>query len=109
MRLLALDPLGFWNVHLGEHYLAAGDRAKAREQCRRAVELDANSGPARGALGHMLLVDGRLDEAMSQLETAHRLDPEDGGFRRWLVEAYEKAGRSADAARLRAETAGRTP
>jgi TolB-like protein/Tfp pilus assembly protein PilF len=106
-RLLALDPLGFWNVHLGEHYLAAGDRAKALEQFRRAVELDSSSGPARGALGHMLLVDGRLDEAVSELETAHQLDPEDGGFRGWLAEAYEKAGRPKDAALLRAETAPR--
>ena len=108
-RLLELDPQGFWNVHLGEHYLAAGDRMKALEQFRRAVELDANSGPARGALGHMLLVDGRLDEAVSELETAHRLDPEDGGFRKWLAEAYEKAGRPADAARLRASGAARGP
>jgi TolB-like protein/Tfp pilus assembly protein PilF len=106
-RLLALDPLGFWNVHLGEHYVAAGDRAKALEQFRRAVELDASSGPARGALGHMLLVDGRIDEAVSELETAHRLDPEDGGFRNWLAEAYEKAGRTADAARLHADTGKR--
>ncbi len=108
-RLLELDPLGFWNVHLGEHYLAAGDRARALEQFRRAVELDRNSGPARSGLGRLLLADGRIDEAVPELEAAHRLDPEDGFVRRALAEAYEKAGRPADAARLRAEAAGPKP
>ncbi len=101
-RLLELDPLGFWNVHLGEHYLAAGDHTRALEQVRRAVDLDRNSGPARSGLGRVLLADGRIDEAVPELETAHRLDPEDGFVRRSLAEAYEKAGRTADAARLRA-------
>ena len=108
-RLLELDPLGFWNVHLGEHYLEAGDRVRALEQFRRAVELDRNSGPARSGLGRLLLADGRINEAISELEAAHRLDPEDGSFRRALAEAYEKAGRPADAARLRAEAAGPKP
>lgn len=102
-RLLELDPLGFWNVHLGEHYAAKGETALAFEQFRRAVDLDRNSGPARWALGRNLLSAGRLDEAVREIEAARKLDPESRSYGRTLVEAYEKVGRSTDAARLRAE------
>jgi serine/threonine protein kinase/tetratricopeptide (TPR) repeat protein len=108
-RLLELDPMGFWNVHLGEHYLKKGDRALALEQFRRAVDLDPNLPNARYELGHFFLVDGRLDDAVPQLEAACRLDPESPNYRRALEQAYEKAGRPADAARLRAEADGRKP
>jgi serine/threonine-protein kinase len=101
-RLLELDPMGFWNVHLGEHYLKKGDRALALEQFRRAVDLDPNLPNARFELGHFFLVDGRLDDAVPQLEAAYRLDPESPNYRVTLAEAYDKSGRAADAARVRA-------
>ncbi len=108
-RLLELDPLGWWNVHLGEHYRAKGDRALALQHFRRAVELDPDNAAARWQLGRALLEDGRTDEAVSALEAAHRLDPESSDYRRTLADAYEKAGRPADAARLRAEAGGPKP
>ncbi len=108
-RLLELDALGYWNVHLGHHYVAKGDRALALVQFRRAVDLDRNSAAARGELGRVLLGDGRLDEAIPELETANRLDPESRSYRRALAEAYEKAGRPADAALLRAQASGPKP
>ncbi|HTS01729.1 MAG TPA: tetratricopeptide repeat protein, partial [Thermoanaerobaculia bacterium] len=101
-RLIELDPLGWWNVHLGEHYRAKGDRALALQHFRRAVDLDAENAAARWQLGRALLEDGRIDEAVSQLEEARRLDPEAADTRKTLAEAYERAGRVADAARLRA-------
>ena len=106
-RLLELDPMGFWNVHLGEHYLKKGDRTLALEQFRRAVDLDPNLPNARWELGKFFLVDGRIEAAVTQLEAAYRLDPESPNYRTTLEDAYEKAGRPADAARLRA--AGRKP
>ena len=107
-RLVELDPLGWWNVHLGEHYRAKGDRALALQHFRRAVDLDRDNAAARWQLGRALLEDGRIDEAVSQLEEARRLDPEAADTRKTLAEAYERAGRVADAARLRA-VAGRKP
>ncbi|HVO50013.1 MAG TPA: tetratricopeptide repeat protein, partial [Thermoanaerobaculia bacterium] len=107
-RLVELDPLGWWNVHLGEHYRAKGDRALALQHFRRAVDLDRDNAAARWQLGRALLEDGRIDEAVSQLEEARRLDPEAVDTRKTLAEAYERAGRVADAARLRA-VAGRKP
>jgi serine/threonine-protein kinase len=101
-RLLELDPMGYWNVHLGEHYRAKGERALALEQFRRAVELDANLPNAQWELGRFLLEEGRVAEALPHLEIAHRLDPEAPQMCRSLADAYEKSGRTADAARLRA-------
>ena len=100
-RLLELDPMGYWNVHLGEHYRAKGERALALEQFRRAVELDANLPNAQWELGRFLLEEGRIAEALPHLEIAHRLDPEAPQFRQSLADAYEKSARPADAARLR--------
>jgi predicted Zn-dependent protease len=54
-------------------------------------------------LGRFFLTEGRLDEAVPQLEAAHKLDPQSRSYGRTLAEAYEKVGRSADAARIRAE------
>ena len=68
-----------------------------------------NFRPRAGELGRSLLEDGRTDEAIPELETAHRLDPESSDYRQALAEAYEKAGRPADAARLRAEAAAPKP
>ncbi|MBK9065253.1 MAG: protein kinase [Acidobacteria bacterium] len=108
-RLLELDPMGYWNVHLGEHYRAKGERALALEQFRRAVELDANLPNAQWELGRFLLEEGRVAEALPHLETAHRLDPEAPQMRQSLADAYERSGRPADAARLRARAAPATP
>ncbi|HMA29760.1 MAG TPA: tetratricopeptide repeat protein, partial [Thermoanaerobaculia bacterium] len=108
-RLLELDPLGWWNVHLGEHYRAKGDRALALQHFRRAVDLDHDNAAARWQFGRALLEDGRTDEAVTELETARRLDPESSDYRLELAAAYEKAGRTADAARLRALAAGAKP
>ena len=108
-RLLELDPLGFWNVHLGEHYRAKGDRMLALEHFRRAVDLDHDNASARWQFGRALLEVGRTEEAIPELETAHRLDPESSDYRQELAAAYEKAGRTADAARLRAEGAAPKP
>ncbi len=107
-RLLELDPLGWWNVHLGEHYRAKGDRALALQHFRRAVDLDGDNAAARWQFGRALLEEGRTSEAISELETARKLDPESSDTRSTLADAYEKAGRAADAARLRAEAGSRT-
>ncbi len=108
-RLLELDPLGFWNVHLGEHYRAKGDHALALEHFRRAVDLDHDNAAARWQFGRALLEVGRTEEAIPELESARRLDPESSDYRQELAAAYEKAGRTADAARLRAEGAAPKP
>ena len=108
-RLLELDPLGWWNVHLGEHYRAKGDLTLALSHFRRAVDLDHDNAAARWQLGRALLEGGRTAEAIPELETARRLDPDSSDYRTELAGAYEKAGRAADAARLRAEADGPKP
>ena len=108
-RLLELDPLGFWNVHLGEHYRTKGDHALALEHFRRAVDLDHDNAAARWQLGRALLEGGRTEEAITELETARRLDPESSDYRLQLAAAYEKAGRREEAAHLREHASGAKP
>ena len=100
-KLLELDPLGWWNVHLGEHYRAKGDHDLALQSFRRAVDLDAENLAARWQYGRTLLEAGRTAEATTQLEAALRLDPDSVEARSVLADAYERAGRAPEAAALR--------
>ncbi len=101
-RLLELDPLGWWNIHLGEHYRAKGDRDLSLAHFRRAVELDSGNAAAHSELGKTLLEYGRASEALPELEAAYKADPTPTALRDALAAAYEKLGRPADAARVRA-------
>jgi len=48
---------------------------------RRTLELDPNDSTARALFGHVLLILGRPDEAMAQMERAVAIDPLDVGVR----------------------------
>ena len=110
-RLLELDPLGCWNVHLGEHYRAKGDRALALEHFRRAVDLDRdNAGRALAAGQGAARGRPASSEAVPELEAAHRLDPESLRLPQHARRRRtRRPGAPADAARLRAEAGGSKP
>jgi tetratricopeptide (TPR) repeat protein len=54
----------------------------------RAISHDSTYAPARNSLGCAFLIDGRLYDAVSALETACRLDPGDARYRSNLAVAY---------------------
>ncbi|MBL4646452.1 MAG: M48 family metallopeptidase [Rhizobiales bacterium] len=84
----------------GQALLENGRARDSIAPLAKAVQLDRNSGLLRILLGHALLESGRdanLKDAVEQLRTGLRLDPEASiGFRH-LATAYAKLGRGADA------------
>jgi tetratricopeptide (TPR) repeat protein len=72
------------------------DSAEAERHLRRAIEIDPVYALAWGELGHVLLVQGRDDEALDALERSVELRPSHWHQLRLAV-ALLRAGRVADA------------
>jgi tetratricopeptide (TPR) repeat protein len=60
-----------------------GDYAPAEEAARQALELDPESGRSHAFLGRVLVVSGREEEALAEMQSALDLSPEDP----WVVES----------------------
>jgi TolB-like protein/Tfp pilus assembly protein PilF len=90
-RALAIDAdlaeahaaLGQLKVYVAPFDFEAGDRA-----LRRAIELNPGWAIAHQYLAVSLLEQGRLDEGIRELETAHNLDPLSGFITRFLAFAH---------------------
>ncbi len=76
-KSLSLDP------NLAEGYLVRGwikrqadwNWAEAETDLRRAIEIDSKNATAHQRLGQLLCGVGRLDEALSEIQIAYKLDP----------------------------------
>jgi tetratricopeptide (TPR) repeat protein len=89
-------------------YRAAGQYEKTIAEIRRALEINPAQTRANFQLGITFMIMGRLNEAMSELETAVRSAR--GGnprFQAYLGYAYAAAGRPADARRILKELESR--
>jgi len=90
-RALAIDAdlaeahaaLGQLKVYVAPFDFEAGDRA-----LRRAIELNPGWAIAHQYLAVSLLEQGRLDDGIRELETAHNLDPLSGFITRFLAFAH---------------------
>jgi serine/threonine-protein kinase len=90
-RAVTIDPdlaeahaaLGQLNVYVGPFDFEAGDRA-----LHRAIELNPGWAIAHQYLAVSLLEQGRLQDGIRELETAHALDPLSGFITRFLAFAY---------------------
>jgi len=69
----------------------------------KAVELAPQLFAAHDALGRTLLGMGKMDRAISELETAVKLAPDSPEVRFALYTAYARAGRKVDAQRAKAD------
>jgi tetratricopeptide (TPR) repeat protein len=77
-----------------------GKKGYAINLYRRAANADSTSADAHFRLGRVHMDVGRLPAAISQLERALELDPQELAAAQVLSEAYLSVGRSDDAARL---------
>jgi predicted Zn-dependent protease len=84
-------------------YLRRGDAAAALSYARQAAAADPQSFIAHNALGRALVESGDLQNGIKELELSKQQSPGSPQTRIALASAYAKAGRSADAARERAE------
>src|SRR2546422_5518066 len=64
-------------VNLADLYRATGRDAEGERVLRAAIERDPRSAPAHHALGLFLVRQQRMPEALTELEAAARLTPED--------------------------------
>jgi len=90
-------------LRIAFEYLKRSDAAGALPFARKAAEVDPQSFMAHAALGRTLVELGDLDKGIQELELSKRQAPDSPQTRFALASAYDKAGRSEEAARERAE------
>jgi tetratricopeptide (TPR) repeat protein len=84
---------------LGEALIRAGaspgqpEFAEARNALEKSVTARPSYASSQIALGHVDLLDGRLDAAIEHLETGRRLSPQNPAAYSLLASAYRKSGR----------------
>lgn len=107
-RALELDPGSVPSlVGLASLDLRAKDLGAARGKLERALAIDGEHPVANANLGAILLGAGDVDGAIRRLEAALSKDDSLAPTWRALAEAYERAGRRADAEAARRRAAGR--
>ncbi|HTT65767.1 MAG TPA: tetratricopeptide repeat protein [Bryobacteraceae bacterium] len=84
-------------LYWAQALLESGDAAKAEQQYRAALDLNAKSAAAELGLAHALVSQNRLPEAVPHFQTAAQLDP---SYRDGLLELaalYEKNHQNTEA------------
>ncbi len=84
-------------------YEARGDLATAISYARRAAVADPQFFGAHAVLGKLLTSTGEVEQGIKELEIARQEAPDSPQVHFTLATAYTMAGRTADAARERAE------
>ncbi len=112
-RAIAIDDCDPWS-HIALSYCALMQKrtGEAIAECRRALDLNANSAAARTHLGHALAFSGQSDEAIQHVENAIRLSPLDTMMALNLgtmAVAHYVAGRYLEAVRFTTEAARLRP
>lgn len=85
-------------MQMGVYTMDRGNNADALAYFQKAVQWDEGSAPLRHALAICESVNGRMQEAVKQLEAACRLAPREATYRFQLGLAYNEANRLKDAA-----------
>jgi tetratricopeptide (TPR) repeat protein len=89
-------------LRLAQSALTRGDYQVAERLALDAVRLAPDSFEAHRVLGEVNLKTGDIARAVAALEAARTLQPESPSVHFQLAKAYQRAGRSRDAARARA-------
>ena len=83
-------------------YARRGEWADAEQSFRRALQIDPNGSIVRADYAYWVLaVEGRLDEALTELRLAKRTDPLSPRIRRTLAMVLTYGGRYDEAAEYR--------
>ena len=89
------QPMGLYQM--GMWHFDRGENASALELLRRAVEWDVNSPPFRHTYAIALSTQGRMAEAVTQLEAACRLAPREAEYRYQLGLSLNEVGKLPEA------------
>jgi tetratricopeptide (TPR) repeat protein len=90
-------------IQIAQERLKQGDVDEALRWAAHAVRLAPANFVARRVLGQVKLGANDVAGAISELETAVKLEPDSPSVHYTLARAYQRAGRTADAERERAE------
>ena len=90
-------------LQIAFEYLRRGDAASALPWARQVVEVAPTQFASQKALGDALVETGDVEAGIAHLEAGVKLAPDSPGLRFSLAKAYQRAGRTEDAARERAE------
>ncbi len=90
-------------LQLGQEALKRGELEAALRWATQAVRIAPRSFVGRRVLGQIKLEVNDIGGAITELETAAKLEPNSPSVRYTLARAYQRAGRPADAKRERAE------
>lgn len=90
-------------LQMAFEYGKRSDFESALPLAKRAVELEPTMFPAHKAYGESLLGTGNISAAVEELEIGVKLAPDSPSMRFSLAKAYQRAGRTQDAERERAE------
>jgi tetratricopeptide (TPR) repeat protein len=82
---------------LAEVHEQRGERQQALQELRMAIHLNANDAETYFNLGKIELAGGSTAAAVTALETAVRLAPNEAEYHRELSSAYQRAFRMGDA------------
>ena len=101
-RVLELDPYNpDAQNFLGYTYAESGiNLDEAERLIRQALQAKPNSAHIIDSLGWVFYKKGQYDKAVTELERAHRLMPQDGTVAEHLGDAYNRAKRYRDALRI---------
>jgi Tfp pilus assembly protein PilF len=92
--------------YLAESQLQTGDYAKAEENFKRALALDAGNADVNLGMAQSLLQQGRLDDAAPYFRKAAQIQPNYRDYLLQLGTLYEKANRPAEAMEIYREFPG---
>jgi predicted Zn-dependent protease len=90
-------------VRIAEELIKRGEIEQAAPMAREAVRIAPGNFVARKVLGQVKLQSGDVPGAIIELEAAVKLEPDSPSVHFTLARAYQRAGRSSDAARERTE------
>jgi tetratricopeptide (TPR) repeat protein len=90
-------------VQIAHEQLKRGEREAALPLATEAARLAPDNFVARRLLGQLRLETGDVQGAIAELESAKQLQPDSPSVRFQLARAYQRAKRTADAERERAE------
>jgi serine/threonine-protein kinase len=96
LRARELDPLSLIiQVNVANIFLLSRDYDRARQECRKAIEMDENFVTARWILGRAEQLLGRYDAAVTEFERGLKLEPDNTVLRAALARAHAAAGATA--------------
>jgi eukaryotic-like serine/threonine-protein kinase len=103
LRARELDPLSLIiQVNVANIFLLSRDYDRARQECRKAIEMDENFVTARWILGRAEQLLGRYDAAVAEFEHGLKLEPDNTVLRAALARAHAAAGATARARQMMA-------